>query len=69
MHEDWAESGDTETKSIETLGNNDAMLSGNATLARVKSHLAGYPVIDAGKFKPDAEVHVVRMKNYRKMEV
>jgi len=69
MHEDWAESGDTETKSIETLGNNDAMLSGNATLARIKNQLAGYPVIDGGKFKPDTDLGVVRLKNYRKMEV
>lgn len=69
MHEDWSESGDTETKAVETLGNSDVMLSGNTTLAHIKSHLAGHPVMDQGNFKPDPAIHVRRMKNYRKMEV
>jgi hypothetical protein len=69
MHEDWSESGDTEAKASDTVAQHDTDVSNNPTLAHIKSHLAGQPALDQGNFKPDAAVHVRRMKNYRKLEV
>jgi hypothetical protein len=69
MHEDWAESGDTEAKASATVAQHDTDVSNNPTLAHVKAHLAGQPALDQGNFKPDPNVHVRRMKNFRKLEV
>lgn len=67
MHEDWAESGDTEEKASHTVAQNDTNVAGNQKLAVTKDRLAG--VKHMVNTNLDHAKNVKKRKEFRKLEV
>lgn len=67
VHEDWAESGDTESKSYDTVVQHDTDTTGNPRLADTKHRLTGFKQTVTANL--DHAKNIKKRKEFRKLEV